>query len=308
MNKNYIAILSLLIILTFIGYIIYDTITPETDNMEVSESVEVSSIPDQWVLSGELNSSDGPLTSLCVSDSGIIYLGGDSYISCYDTGMKKVWSVKPSGKITSLSIFGDTIFGSTAETIMLFGPGGKLIDEWGPFEDNSIITSVASNRSYVAFADAGNKMVFVLAKDGRVKSMIGQTSDKFIIPSAYFDVAINENNTLFITNPGKRRIETRSIDGDLIRYFGSPGTAPESFCGCCNPCHFALVPGGFITAEKGINRIKIFNETGNFVEFVSSKNNFTPSLPLDVASPNGKLIYAANPANSKLYIFTRNNL
>jgi hypothetical protein len=219
--------------------------------------------------------------------------------------MEKVWTTATPGAITSLSVSGDTVFAGTAKLLLLYSQKGIYIDTWGPFEDKSFITSVTSNKSFVAFADAGNKTVFILAKDGRVKSMIGQTGDKFIIPSPYFEVALDENNSLFISNTGTFSIEKRSFDGDLINRFGFPGTAPDAFCGCCNPAHFALIPGGFITAEKGINRIKILDKNGDFVEFISSKNNFTRSVPLDVASADGKTIYAANQADSKLYIFTR---
>ena len=305
MNKKYIAFFSLMVILAFIGYIIYDTATSETESKAVTENSEESTIPDQWLVSKELLSVDGPLKSVTVSDNGYIYLGGDSYISCYDTVMNKVWSIKTPDKITSLSIYGDTIFSATAEMILLYTTGGKLIEEWGPFEENSIITSVTANKSFVVFADAGNKIVFILSKDGQVKYMIGQTGEKFIVPSPYFDVAIDKNNTLFIAHTGNFRIETRSINGSLKSLFGFPGTAPGGFCGCCNPAHFALIPGGFVTAEKGINRIKILDEKGNFVEFVSSKNKFTPPIPLDIALTDGKTIYAANPADSKLYVFTR---
>jgi len=34
-------------------------------------------------------------------------------------------------------------------------------------------------------------------------------------------------------------------------------------------------------------------------------NNFVPPLPLDIASTDGKVIYGANPADSKLYVFKR---
>jgi hypothetical protein len=88
-------------------------------------------------------------------------------------------------------------------------------------------------------------------------------------------------------------------------YFGEAGTAPEYFCGCCAPAHFVKTSAGYITAEKGINRIKILGDSGEFIEFVSSKNDFVPSVPLDLASTDGKAIYAANPADSKLYIFKR---
>jgi hypothetical protein len=118
-------------------------------------------------------------------------------------------------------------------------------------------------------------------------------------------VALDSDNTLFIANTGHRRIETRTIEGVFKSYFGEPGMAPGAFCGCCNPSHFILIPNGFVTAEKGINRIKILDKMGEFVEFVYSKNKFMASIPLDLASSDGKTIYAANPADSKLYIFTR---
>ena len=66
----------------------------------------------------------------------------------------------------------------------------------------------------------------------------------------------------YVANTGHRRIETRSLDGELISYFGEPGMAPGAFCGCCNPAHFIVIPDGFITAEKGINRIKILGQEG----------------------------------------------
>jgi hypothetical protein len=182
---------------------------------------------------------------------------------------------------------------------------GKVLGEWGPFEDSSIITSITSNRKYVAFADAGNKMVFVLDKGGEVKKMIGQNDKQFEIPSPYFDVALDNEDNLFTANTGRHRVETRSIDGVVKSYFGEPGTAPGRFCGCCAPPHFALIPEGFVTSEKGINRIKILDKKGEFVEFVNSHNNFIKSVPLDLASADGKTIFAAYPADSKLYVFER---
>jgi hypothetical protein len=138
-----------------------------------------------------------------------------------------------------------------------------------------------------------------------VKKIVGKDAPQFVLPSAYFDVALKDDNSFFVANTGQRRIESRNAEGSMGEYFGSPGLAPEAFCGCCNPAHFAVIPGGFITAEKGINRIKILNEKGEFVELVSSKNSFAPAVPLDVASADGKTIYAANPADSKIYVFKR---
>lgn len=303
MNKKFAAFFSLIIILAFIGFIIYDTSSSE-DTSEGILSHE-GELPDKWALEDEIQSDDGDLTAVALNPNGNIYLGGESFLSCYDSSQNKIWSNRMAGRVTAMTFYGDTIYCSTNESIFLYSTDGKYLDQWGPFEDNSIITSIASNKRYVTFADAGSKMVFVLGKDGRVSSTFGQSGEKFIIPSPYFDVSIDEKNIIHIANTGNRRIETRSIEGDLISYFGSPGTAPGSFCGCCNPAHFVNTSNGFITAEKGINRITILDQDGNFVEFVSSKNKFTPSIPLDIASIDGRTIYAANPSDSKLYIFKR---
>jgi DNA-binding beta-propeller fold protein YncE len=305
MNKKVLMILSVLIIIVFIGYIIFDTIKPSGLAKKETKSSDSIEIPDAWKISTEFKVKEGSLKAVAVDPSGEIYLGGDSFVSCYDKDIKLIWTIKTPAPVTALCNSGDTIFASTMEQILVMSASGRILNEWGPFEDSCIITSVSSNRKFVAFADAGNKMIFILDKGGEVKKIVGQNKGEFIIPSPYFDVALDNDNNLFIANTGHHRIELRTIDGTLKSFFGEAGTAPGFFAGCCAPPHFALIPEGYVTAEKGINRIKILNKKGEFVEFVNSKNNFVKSVPLDLASADGKTIYAANPSDSKLYVFNR---
>jgi hypothetical protein len=305
MKKKSVTILIILVILVFIGYIVFD-VAFGNRKKEATESARIVPVkPDQWIISRTLETGIGKLKAVAVSSAGNVFLGGDSFILCYDPDYKALWNLKTEKAVVALAVSGDSILAATQETILVVSGKGKILDEWGPFEDNAIITSVACNRSFVAFADAVNKIIIVLNKKGEVKSMIGKTGEPFIIPSPYFDVALDDNNTLYAANTGNRRIEIRTIAGTLLRYFGEAGLAPEAFCGCCNPAHFTLIPDGFVTAEKGINRIKILNQKGDFIEFVSSENDFMPAVPLDVASYDGKTIYAANPADSKLYVYKR---
>jgi hypothetical protein len=305
MNKKLTVFFSVLVILIFIGYIIFDSSRPEKPVNDAGVNSANDSVPDAWQIAGKFKVEKGSLKAVSVASSGKIYLGGDSFVICYNSVMTQVWNLKTTTPVTSLYCYGDTIYATTVDMVLVIDKNGELKDEWGPFEDNSIFTCVASNRSTVAIADAGNKMVFIIDKKGAVKKMIGQNDGQFVIPSPYFDVALDEKNNLFVANTGNRRIETRSIDGVLKSYFGEPGLAPETFAGCCAPAHFTLVPEGFVTAEKGLNRIKILNKKGEFVEMVSSKNGFVKSIPLDLASSDGKTIYAANPADTTLYIFKR---
>ncbi len=305
MDKKVASGLIILIILLFLGYIIYDVAFRKEENVAESSNTVIPEIADSWKITSTIDPASGKVESVGIIKNGNVVIGGDSFVACYDPELRMLWNNKTDKPVTAISTSGDTIFTATTETIRLLNSEGRKIGEWGPFEDSAMITSLSANKSFVVFADAGNKVLMVLDKKGNLKSMIGKSGEPFILPSPYFDVAIDAANFIYVANTGKHRIEKRKIDGTMIEQFGGTGTAPEFYCGCCNPAHFTLFPGGFITAEKGINRIKILNSKGEFVEFISSVNKFTPSIPIDVASLDGKIIYGANPADSKVYVFNK---
>jgi hypothetical protein len=303
-NKKLLALFSLVIILVFIGYIIYDTARAPSDIAEKSTEADEIAPPEQWRILQELFIRDS-LKAVAVSSDGNIYLGGNSFLSCYDKDLREIWTENTTEKITAITVSNDTVFAASEELIFLINKEGKHIGEWGPYEESCLITSVSANKNYLAVADAGNKTVFILKKTGEVLSMIGHFGEKLLIPSPYFDVSITSENVVYMAHTGNFRIEKRNIDGRLLSSFGESGSSPDAFCGCCNPAHFTIIPQGFVTAEKGINRIKIIGPEGGFIEYVSSENDFIPSAPLDVASADGKIIYGANPADGILYVFVR---
>ena len=305
MNKKLALYISLAIIILFMLFIVYDTMTSN----DAAIDRKIITLPDEqqepmWEIANELVVPYVNLKAVATTDEGVL-IGGDSFIALYSYDLKSLWDSSLSDPIGAIAAYGDTIYASTIESILLFTTEGEQIDEWGPFDDNSIITSIAANRDYVAIADAGDKVVFVLNKTGALISLVGQPGNQYVIPSPYFDVSFSDDDFLVTTNPGKRNIEFRTIKGEITSYFGEAGTANEYFCGCCNPSHFAFLPGGnLVTAEKGINRIKIVKPDGNLVELVAQPEHFTASVPVDLAVSKN-LIYAANPANSTLYVFKR---
>jgi len=226
MNKKLLSFFAVFIILVFIGYMIFDTIRPEGFVKNPEIPVETEYISDSWMISNELLIEQGSLNAVTVSQNGNIYVGGDSFVSCYNKDLQLVWNLITPYPITSLSNYGDTIYAATMELILIISSEGILSQEWGPFEYNGIITSVASNSSYIAFADAGNKMVFILDKTGDVKTLIGPSGEQFIVPSPYFDVALGPDNYLFVANTGHRRVETRTIEGEVLSYFGDIPSGP----------------------------------------------------------------------------------
>lgn len=305
MNKRWATVTIIVLLLVFVGYIVVDLTLKQEASISTQVTTETSADEDKWVAERIFEPGKGQLNAISVTRNGKIILGGELFIACYNKDFNLEWEYKPEMPVTALTVSGDNIYAAIQNVILVLNQKGEKSDEWGPFESDAYITSLAANDRLLAFGDAANKKVYLLNNTGVMKTIIGGPEDPFILPSFYFDVAIDPEDNLYVANTGNRRIEKRKIDGTLVSYFGEPGTDKNAFCGCCNPAHFILIPGGFVTAEKGINRIKILDEKGEFTEFVSSVNRFVPALPLDIASSDGSVIYGANPADSKVYVFKR---
>ena len=99
----------------------------------------------------------------------------------------------------------------------------------------------------------------------------------FVIPSPYFDLAVGRDGLLRVVNPGIHRIEAYTFEGDLEFSWGEFSSGVKGFCGCCNPVNFAILPGPdfsgaddhFVTCEKGLTRVKIYDPEGSFIGVVA---------------------------------------
>jgi hypothetical protein len=82
----------------------------------------------------------------------------------------------------------------------------------------------------------------------------------------------------------------------------------EGFCGCCNPSHFAfLEDGSFVTSEKGIARVKVYNRLGDLVSVVAGPDQFKEGVEgLDLAIDSKQRIYVLDPLEKAIRVFEIN--
>ncbi|MBN2444021.1 MAG: hypothetical protein JXJ04_21845, partial [Spirochaetales bacterium] len=216
---------------------------------------------------------------IAVDPDGLIYAAGD----------ENLLVIKEDGEITDRLELGRKVYSLAASAAGIVYIGyvdyiekinmkTKERNEWAFLGEDACITSLALGDNYLFAADAGDHSVLCFTKDGTLISRItGEDDPKepyFIIPSPYFDIAAGTDDTFWIVNPGRHRIEHWSAAGESLKKWGSPGSDIGEFCGCCNPVHIALLPGNtpeskynftFVTAEKGIPRIKLYSPGGEFI-------------------------------------------
>ena len=74
----------------------------------------------------------------------------------------------------------------------------------------------------------------------------------------------------------------------------------DGFSGCCNPSHIALLAdGAFVTAEKGLPRVKIHNIDGSLRCVVATPDQFEEGVTgLDVAVDAEGRIHVLDPSRN----------
>jgi len=226
--------------------------------------------------------------AIAVAPGGEVYIAGDLAIRRFDAAGKQlaeIATIEPPGAIAVDD--SGTIYATFGDKVWVFNRDGRRVATW-PASQNAVFTSIAVSDAGVMVADYGGRCVHRYGRDGKILGIIGKKDEArncpgFVVPSAYFDLAMAPDGLLRVTNPGRHQIEAYTLDGDREAAWGRfSGTEPDGFIGCCNPANFAIVPSpgrpgdfaGFVTAEKGLARVKVFDADGKFVGFLAPPDTF----------------------------------
>jgi hypothetical protein len=230
--------------------------------------------------------------AISIDSHGAIYVAGDNAIRVFDDGGKLLNEIELPEAPMCLAV--ETIEGedNTSENLKIYigmkdhveiyNSDGKSLAKWRSPGDKAVLTSIAVSKNNVFVADAGNRIVWRYDTNGKIINRIGQKdADRniagFVIPSPYFDLAVGRDGLLRVVNPGVHLIEAYTFEGDLEFSWGEFSSGVTGFCGCCNPVNFAILHGpdpagaddSFVTCEKGLTRVKIYDPQGSFVGVVA---------------------------------------
>ena len=219
---------------------------------------------------------------IAVDSQGRIYVAGDKAIHVLAASSLQLNDIKLPDAPRCLTVGSSgKIYVGMKDHVEVYDEQGKRLATWPSLGDDAVLTSIAVSENDVFVADAGNRIVIRYDAGGNVINHVGRKDTArnipgFVIPSPYFDLAVGGDGLLRVVNPGRHRIEAYTFDGDLEFWWGRFSTAVEGFCGCCNPVNFAILgDGSFVTSEKGLTRVKIYDAEGAFVGVVAGPERLT---------------------------------
>jgi len=251
---------------------------------------------------------------LAVGPKGNIYVSGDEAVHVFSGDGIRQSTISVDEPVHCLAVEnnGDVYLGMN-DHVEVYDLDGIKKAGWESRGEEAIFTSIALSEDYVFVADAGNLIVWKFDKTGSLLQRIGEKDENkdipgFIIPSPYFDVAVDPDGFLWAANTGRHSLENYTMDGGFRTSWGKFSMGMEGFCGCCNPTHFIfLEDGSFITSEKGIARIKIHNQLGEMVSVVAGPDQFVEgTVGLDLAVDSAQRIFVLDPKQRLVRIFTKN--
>jgi len=316
MKQKIIIISAIVLLLALVAFMVKDFFFSKPDNnnpyaldVEKIRNGDTSAIAFAETL--QIKTTLNEIHGLATDTKGNIYVSGKDGVEIFDASGKPEtkFNIQGTSQCIALDEKGNLLLG-IQDHIETWNKEGKQLSSWKSFGPDAVITSIAVKNNDVFIADAGQKVVYHCNNSGNLINKIGLKDPAtgvpgFIIPSPYFDLGISHDGNLWVVNPGRHSFEKYKSDGTLLTSWGKASMAMEGFCGCCNPSNFAFISDSlFVTSEKAIERIKIYNADGSFRCVVAAPDKFEAGTKgLDLAVDNQNRILVLDPVKMMIRVF-----
>jgi hypothetical protein len=252
------------------------------------------------------------LSGIAIDDRFRIFVCGNQQVAVFDTTGIRTGGFKIDTIASCIALSGSDLYIGIGPRVSNYSYEGVKSADFKAYNSEGYITSVSKNGDFVYAADAINKIVLKYTNDGTLIQEIGRKdsltgSSGFVLPSLYFDIAFGSFNDLWVVNTGMLRLENFTTSGNLQSVWETASPGNNGFIGCCNPVHIAILPNGsFVTYEKGIDMIKVFDPTGQLHCLVAGAGSFKGNA--DYLLGNNNLVKdLVTDTNGHIYILDAYN-
>ena len=252
------------------------------------------------------------LSGIAITDDLKIFAAGDRLVASFDTTGNRIGNFTTDTVAGCIAVTGNNLYLGFGPKVVKFDTSGNHLADFKSVNSDGYITSIGLFEEYIYAADAINKRVISYSDDGEILQEYGMKDSikgapGLVIPSLYFDIAFDGFGGLWLANTGRLHIENYSTSGYMQLQWGKSSTNDEGFSGCCNPAHMAILPNGcFVTYEKGIDKIKLFDPTGTFVCLVAGAGSFRGDADFMLGNLNLVKDIAAGP-DGRVYVLDAYN-
>lgn len=202
--------------------------------------------------------------------------------------------------VRDLAVLGEELYVLFPSRIQVFDLQGQELRGWDACSDQSDYCSMTVCEAGVYVTDAAAKNICQYRPDGTMVRFI-DSPNGFVVPSYSFAIAYHDG-IVYCSNPGRHLVESYDRTGRFLAAFGSAGTDPGKFSGCCNPVHLTVTPAGeLLASEKGLPRISCWGKKGEFRSILLNQKALGGGHDASEVRmlPDGRLLVAGSRAVSR---------
>ena len=318
MKKRGLSILIALLMVAIIGVIIADYVSQQPDKLgdnPYEYNVDEYKVVDPALITYR-ETKNFPVRGYKAEGmdirDGVIWLTGNEVLQAVTTEGVQLLKTAIDGTGTCTHVTDEAVFIGFGDHVRKYSLEGELIAAWEVPGEKCVFTSLAANDQMLYVADAGNRRVLRYSFDGELLGEFkgkseGAAGHGFIIPSGCFDLVVNSYDELWVVNTGKHAIENYSNDGKMRGFWQKGSMKIDGFAGCCNPAELAVLSdGSFVTSEKGLVRIKVYDSSGELQGVVAAPEKFVEDGKApEVAVDDHDVIYALDFDRSMIRVFEK---
>ncbi|NOU60953.1 hypothetical protein [Marinifilum caeruleilacunae] len=308
------SVLLLVVLIAFMAKDLFTSNDPTDKNVyeyDLNSLREVDSKLVSHKESKQIKINADEIHAIATDQNDQIYVGTDKNVIVLDAEGALIRSLKLRQPASCLTVMdnGNIVVGMSTR-VDIRKPDGSLRNSFVVKGERTYITSIAVQDENIFIADAGQKIIHHFDMDGnKIKEIGGENQEEgikgFVIPSPFFDLLIGRQGELWAVNPGRHAFEAYNFEGQQISNWERTSMSVEGFSGCCNPSNIAMLSdGSFVTAEKGLERIKIHLPSGDFKSVVAAPELFEEgTIGIDLAVDSNDRILVLDPVKGLIRIF-----
>jgi sugar lactone lactonase YvrE len=259
---------------------------------------------------GSMRLFNNSLTEVAIGAADRIYALGDGQVFILEANgdLVRKWKAPESASCLAVSPDKKVLIGAS-ERVGIYSDEGNHLGGFaaGEAKRPARITSIKIFRNEILIADAGARHILRYDFNGKQLGEIGtKGSTGFMLPNRSLDIAVDSQNVIWATDPGRHRVSSWKADGSPIGRFGKFGTRNlEDFVGCCNPVNIAVAPDGkIVTGEKVAARVKVYSPDGKLLAVIGPEHFDPGCLHLHLAVDSKGRVIVADPVRLQLKIFS----
>lgn len=181
---------------------------------------------------------------------------------------------------------------------------GILLTKWGTGYGIGFSIVVDKNGDILVSSESANK-IYKFQSNGVYITSIGSGwgSDSGYLKCGTCGIAVDNQNNIYVADPGNHRVQVFKSDGTFLLKWGSNGINPGQFN---SPMGIALDSSDNVyVVDSGNNWIQVFKSDGTFITSFGSNGSSDGlfSNPEDIAVDSGGLVYVVDSGNNRIQVF-----